>query len=232
MTPPDDDIMDLLAAYALDALEPEEIARVSAILIERPELRATVAELRATADRLPYALAEATPAPDLRRRVLDRATGRTPPRAQAAPDGLRFRARAWLVSLAGLAALAIVAAVLGWAQAARLQNTLQQAQLIASLQGAHGSGTILSTDDGETILLVRLPPLRPGRVYQLWRIQGTSKPASAGLFTVDQSGHGTLALPLAQQPQSGETVAVTDEPDGGSLGPTTDPLITGALPSA
>ena len=71
-----DDILDLLTAYALGALEPDEIAHVSALLAEHPELRATLAELRATADRLPYGLPEAVPAADLRQRVLERATGR------------------------------------------------------------------------------------------------------------------------------------------------------------
>ena len=54
MTSPPDDILDLLTAYALGAITPDEIARVSALLDEQPELRATLAELRATADMLPY----------------------------------------------------------------------------------------------------------------------------------------------------------------------------------
>ena len=60
MTSPPDDILDLLTAYALGVIEPEEIARVSALLDEQPELRATLAELRATADMLPYGLPEAS----------------------------------------------------------------------------------------------------------------------------------------------------------------------------
>jgi len=48
MTAPQDDILDLLAAYALDALEPEDITRLHTLLAERPDLRATLAELRAS----------------------------------------------------------------------------------------------------------------------------------------------------------------------------------------
>jgi len=247
MTSPDDDIMDLLTAYALGALEPQEIARVSALLDERPELRAIVAELRATADRLPFALPEAAPSPDLRQRVLDRATGRAP-RTRAAPVGR------WLLSLGGLAAVAVIAAILGLVQVARLQSDLsatrqqlaevqgelsrmhqdlaEAQQVIASLQGETGAAAILRTRSGATRLVAQLPPLQPGRNYQLWRIQGAGAPASVGLFSVDGTGYGALDFAPGQLPRSGETMAVTDEPDGGSLLPTTNPLIVGTSTSA
>ena len=73
----------------------------------------------------------------------------------------------------------------------------------------------------------QLPPLQPGRVYQLWRIQGDNPPASAGLLTVNASGFGLTDLPPGQLPMPGETIAVTNAPDGGSEGPTTQPLIVG-----
>jgi anti-sigma-K factor RskA len=256
MTSLPDDILDLLTAYALGALEPEEIARVSALLEQRPELRATLAELRATADRLPYGLPEAIPPDDLRQRVLDHAIGRTRSAPQSVPRSRVKRARLWLLSLGGIAAAAVLAAAIGWAQlvgtraelanvqaelaAARAdlasaQTELKQTQIqiveaqkvIASLQGATGSAAILQTRGGEAVLVAQLPPLRPGRVYQLWRIQDGSNPASAGIFRVNPQGYVTAALPPGQLPQMGETIAVTDEPDGGSPGPTSDPLIVG-----
>jgi anti-sigma-K factor RskA len=261
MTSLPDDILDLLTAYALGALEPEEIARVSALLDERPELRATLAELRATADKLPYALPEAIPPPELRQRVLDHATGRAISAAQSVPARIVNRARIWAVSLGGIAAVAVLAAVIGWAQLAGTRSELASAQaelaaaradlasaqtelkqtqiqiveaqkVIASLQGAGGSATILQTRGGETVLVAQLPPLKPGRVYQLWRIPNGSNPASAGIFRVNPQGYVTAAIPPGQQPRSGDTVAVTDEPDGGSPGPTTDPLIVGQSTNA
>jgi anti-sigma-K factor RskA len=242
MTSLPDDILDLLTAYALGALEPEEIARVSALLEERPELRATLAELRATADRLPFGLPEAIPPADLRQRVLDHAIGRTRSGPQSLPQNIASRARSWVLALGGIAAAAVLVAAIGWAQLvgaraelASVQAELKQTQLqvveaqkvIASLQGATGSAAILQTRGGEAVLVAQLPPLRPGRVYQLWRIQDGSSPASAGIFRVNPQGYVTAALPPGQQPQVGETVAVTDEPDGGSPGPTSDPLIVG-----
>jgi anti-sigma-K factor RskA len=238
MTAPQDDIEDLLAAYALDALEPEEIARVHTLLEERPELRATLAELRATADKLPYGLPEATPPPELRQRVLDHATGRAARTSTRRPGGVR----GWLLGLGALAAAASIAAILGWGQAFGLRGELARVNaellavhedlssaqaVIATLQGG-GQGAMVRTSDGQTVFVVKLPELQPGRTYQLWRIQGDT-PASAGLFSVDPLGYGVLVLEPGQQPQSGEIVAVTDEPSGGSPGPTTQPLIAGEV---
>jgi anti-sigma-K factor RskA len=248
MTVPPDDILDLLAAYALDAVEPEEIARIQALLDEQPDLRATLAELRATANQLPYALPEAAPSPSLRQRVLDHAIGRTrrPPFGASRPG----RVRGWLLALGGAAAVAVVAAAIAWAQLggaqaelARMQEQVARAraetgaaqataqaaqQVIAQLQGT-GHGTMLRTNTGETVLVVQLPLPRPGRTYQLWRIQGNKAPASAGLLTVNQQGYGSIVMAPGQQPQSGEVVAVTDEPGGGSAAPTTKPLISGEV---
>jgi anti-sigma-K factor RskA len=239
MTAPQDDIEDLLAAYALDALEPEEIARLHTLLEERPELRATLAELRSTADKLPYGLPEAAPPPELRQRALDYATGRAARTPTRRPGGMR----GWLLALGGLAAAASVAAAIGWGQAIGLRaelarvnsklisvhEDLSRAQtVIARLQG-DGQGAMVRTSDGQTVFVVKLPELQPGRTYQLWRIQGDT-PASAGVFNVDPRGYGVLVLDPGQQPQNGETVAVTDEPAPmGSPSPTTHPLIAGEV---
>ena len=242
MTSPPDDILDLLTAYALGVIEPDEIARVSALLDEQPELRATLAELRATADMLPYGLPEASPPTELRQRVLDHATGRSVPATTSPPRRVANRLRGWVLALSGIAAVAVLAAVIGWAQLFQTRELLAQSRaelaqtqaqvadaqvLIASLTGDGSSASILRTRDGEAVLVAQLPPLQPGRVYQLWRIQGDNSPASAGLFHVDSQGYTTAALPADQQPQAGEIVAVTNEPDGGSPGPTSKPLIAG-----
>ncbi len=248
-TLPSDDILDLLSAYALGALEPAEIARVSALLREQPELGALVAELRAAADALPYGLPEAAPSADLRQRTLDHATGRTAGRRTPAPR-IAGQARGWLGALGALAALALVAAMIGWAQffgasgsAGQLRGEIatSQAQLadlqaqisaanrvLASLQSEAGQAALLQTRSGATVFVAKLPPLPPGRVYQLWRIQGNNAPASAGLFTVNQQGFGQADL-AAAAPLAGETIAVTNEPAGGSPGPTTQPLISSTV---
>ena len=116
MTSPPDDILDLLTAYALGVIEPDEIARVSALLDEQPELRATLAELRATADMLPYGLPEASPPPELRQRVLDSCDRTLRPATASPPRRVANRMRGWVLGLSGIAAVAVLAAAIGWAQ--------------------------------------------------------------------------------------------------------------------
>ena len=247
MTSLPDDILDLLTAYALDVLEPAEIAQVLALLEERPELRTTLAELRATVNELPYALPEVVPSPDLRQRVLDHATGRATPRRQSPPVELARQARGWFLALGSLALVAIVAAIISWSRLAGVEadlvrvrselataqamqqqvaDVILQQQTIATLTGG-GSGRLVRTSDGRAVLAAQLPPLRPGRVYQLWLIQGSNAPVSGGIFTVDQQGRGVLTLAPTSAGRAADTVAVTDEPDPGSSGPTTTPLIVG-----
>ena len=256
MTALDDDILDLLTAYALDALAPEEIAEVQRLLDERPELRGTVAELRATVNQIPYALPDIEPPPELRQRTLDFATGRRDRRA-VAPIQRPGILRGWLTALAGVAAVAIIAALIGWSQAVGLRAELAQSRteltqsrseleqsrtelarirgdlanaeaILATLEGNVGQGAMVRTRDGATVFAVNLPKLQPGRTYQLWRIHdANSAPVNAGLFSVDQQG--LTVFNVEQQLQKGETVAVTDEPDGGSDQPTTAPLIAGEV---
>jgi hypothetical protein len=114
----------------------------------------------------------------------------------------------------------------------QVAEVLSQAETLAALTGSGGSGAILRTPQGQTMLAARLPPLQPGRVYQLFLITGDNAPISGGTFTVSQQGHGLLALPPTQEVLSATRFVVTDEPGpSGSPGPTTDPLIVGSIPS-
>jgi anti-sigma-K factor RskA len=69
-----------------------------------------------------------------------------------------------------------------------------------------------------------LPPLPPGRVYQVWVITNDPAPISAGLLEAD--GSGVFKTPPDIAPP--KAVAVSNEPAGGVLQPTTMPFLVGA----
>ncbi|MBC8162422.1 MAG: anti-sigma factor [Roseiflexaceae bacterium] len=254
MEPWSDDVFDLLTAYALDALEPEEMSRVSELLARDPELQRQYADLRATAALLPHALPDAAPPPELRQKVLDYAVGRAAPQAAPLPKRAELVTRGlrnWLFGLGALAvaAMAVALITLGQlgtvrAELAQAQTKLDQqvvlnkqvAQAIANqnqtvaLSGQAGSGTVIVDTGGQFVIAAALPPLPTGRVYQLWVIEGQT-PVSTGTFTVDADGVALAALPTRQLPPNA-LFAITEEPGpDGSSGPTSDVLISNLPPA-
>lgn len=245
MTAPSNNVMDLLTAYALNVLEPEEVPEVLRLLEEQPTLHRTLADLRETVDLLPYALPEAEPPPDLRQRTLDRAVGRARPAAPRIVSDTSRRLRRWLFALGTLAAIALVVAAVTWQQLnqARAEIAIlrqQQQQIaeivaqpvaVATLAGDSGSGAVIRRADGATTVAAHLPQLPPDRVYQFWLIEGSSAPVSGGTFTVDAQGNALITLSPGAPVPSADTFAVTNEPKGGSPGPTTPILISGQTTS-
>jgi anti-sigma-K factor RskA len=225
-----EETLDLLAAHALGALEPAELERVSQLLREHPELERVLAELRATADMLPYAL-EAEPAADLRQR-------------QAAPA--RSHNPIWQrLSYAFGALAAVLALMLGviWNQLGATQSLLAdsertQRQILAvmaepdalvRLAGeGQGQGAVIRRADGTLLMAVRLPQLQVGQVYQLWFIEGDQAPRPSQTFTVDPEGLALITLNAAEVTRA-SVFAITAEPAGGSQVPTMPLVVAGSV---
>jgi anti-sigma-K factor RskA len=77
-----------------------------------------------------------------------------------------------------------------------------------------------------TFLAQNLPPLQPGRTYQLWIVTNKAK-ISAGTFE-PRNGEATVSAQLVlTEPLA--AVAVTEEPAGGTLQPTGATVIAATL---
>lgn len=75
----------------------------------------------------------------------------------------------------------------------------------------------------------RLKPAAPGRTYQVWLIKD-GKPVPSKLFNSDADGHGLVwGIELPKETTGISAVAVTDEPEAGSLAPTTTPFLVGTV---
>lgn len=75
----------------------------------------------------------------------------------------------------------------------------------------------------------KLRPLPAGRVYQLWLLFDGER-ISGGTFKVDPSGFASLLFRVPGRLAMYSGVGITEEPEGGSPGPTTPRLLGAYLP--
>jgi anti-sigma-K factor RskA len=218
---------DLTAAYALDALDPDEAREYEAHLARCEMCRAQLAELSEGATALAYGVEAPAPPPELRARVLDQA-------AQARTNVVPLR-RKWQTPLAAAAAIAACAAVgLGlWAsslsnQLDRRQAALDRQELVARILAQPGSraipfdgGALVVARSGDAALVLRrLKEAGAGFTYEAWVADGGA-PRPAGLF----DGGELVAVPLEEPVRAGTLVLVTKEKAGGVPAPTRAPFL-------
>ena len=204
------ELHELAAAYALNALDPEDRWTYERHLDTCEDCREEVARLREGAAELAYASASPEPRPDLRDRILRVAKGERP--APVIP--LRRR---WLFPATTVVAAAAACAAIGlglWANSLRDQVDRQQ---VVAFKGAPGQ-LVISGDEASIVTCVERAPVE--KTYEAWVIE-SEVPRPAGLF---RGGCGTVDLTRPVEP--GVTVAVTLEDAGGSDVPKGDILMS------
>jgi anti-sigma-K factor RskA len=232
------------AGYALDALDPDERAAFEAHLADCATCRDEVRSLRETADLLAHAAPAAVPADALRGRVLAEARRVRPLRRRSAVVP-------WIV-----AAAAVLALALDLGRGAALRRGLEVELAAARRLVAEKDSTLLALLAPEVhvvslaatgreprvrvfwnhqrnvfvVTAFDLPPAPTGRTYQLWALARDRAPVSMGTFNAGSDGRAVLLLPadstvLALGFLDG--CALTEEPAGGSPGPTETPRFVG-----
>jgi anti-sigma-K factor RskA len=83
-----------------------------------------------------------------------------------------------------------------------------------------------SRSHGLVFAAVDLPPLPPGKTYQLW-VVGPQAPVSAAIFEPDAAGRATAIVEAGRQFPEPAAFAVTLEPAGGVPQPTGDKVLVG-----
>jgi anti-sigma-K factor RskA len=196
-----EDLHELTAAYALDALDDDERREFEAHLRDCDQCRAELAELAGTVGALAYAAEGPAPPDELRNRVLVAAREEGPSNVVA----LRPR-RTRLYAGAALAAVAAVAIAIGlWTG---LSGGSSQDKLALAVNRTDATMTVTG-----------LPDAPAGKTYEVWVIEGAT-PARAGLF--HQGGKQTIRL--SRPVPASAQVAITIEAAGGVDAPTTTPL--------
>jgi len=252
------DLHSLAGPYALDALDSgAEQDRFERHLNRCQDCTSEVRGFRETATRLGIAAAQQPP-PQMRDRVMAEVarTRQVPPgddHARHARPAPRLRPLTRLAMAGG--ALAVVAAVILAIALVNTQHQLNQAQhqlsqaqaqlqAITAVQTATdakvinrrtsvgGIVTVTSSASKRQMVLTTagLPPLAPGKVYQLWLIgHPPNRIRSEGLLAPARGGR--TGPVLISGVLAGDTFGVTVEPAGGTIQPTVTPIVGIPLPS-
>jgi anti-sigma-K factor RskA len=211
-----EELHELTAAYALDALDPVEAEAFERHLATCESCRAQVAEFEAAAGSLAHAAPPVAPSLELRARVLAAA------RLERA-NVVSLRPR-WAIPAAAAAAVAACAAIgLGvWDVTLHDRLSSARAQAIAAVPVSGASGSVVVSSGGTAALVVsNLVAAPAGKTYEAWVIEGHAV-YMAGLF---RGGATTNIITLTHAVPVGSVVAVTVEPAGGSTAPTRKPFI-------
>ncbi|HEY8491442.1 MAG TPA: anti-sigma factor [Dehalococcoidia bacterium] len=235
-----EDLADRVDAYALGALDAEEVRAVEAHLAGCPRCAGEAADALRAAAALALTSPLERPRPELRERVLAAAR-----RDLSTPAGA---GRRWQVPVLAAAAAVLLLAALGlgaWSLSLRrdverledenaaLRAGLSPAAVAAALlvgedavtwpmEGvgeAAGARAVLAWDPEQGLCALEaagLPPLPAGYVYQLWLIKDDGSAVSMGTFTVDAAGAGRLVSTLGGEFGRFVAAGVSQEPAGGS----------------
>jgi anti-sigma factor RsiW len=215
-----ENLHELSALYALDALTGDDRARFERHLEECDECRGQLAGLREAGTSLAFAVEGPPPPGELRARILDaaRAEGQN-----VVP--LRPR-RSLAVSIAAAVAVAATAAAVAFGVwAASLPHSLSGERAAVRILSdpnarhvpvANPKGELVVAPSGQAVLNVSLPAPPKGKTYEAWVAAPSAK--RAGEF----DGH---TVRLTQRVPDGARVMVTVERSGGVDRPTSSPLL-------
>lgn len=212
---------DLVAAYVLGAVTPEEAARVEAHLATCAQCRLLERDLREVEASLPLLAEDAAPPPELKSRlmaaIVDEPPGQglptasiatlTPPRPDAeeappapvTPVPLRpgwRTSRLWPLLAAAVLAVILVAVVV-WRATTLTETTPTREYAMtgtSALPSVRGKLYYYKSDQRLVVDLSGLKQIPANKVYEMWLIRGTS--VVKGVKTFQPGANGTAHLTL------------------------------------
>jgi anti-sigma-K factor RskA len=224
MTPlSEQEVEDLLGAYALGALAGSDLQRVEDHLATCDRHARVAADLQRVTPALGLSVEDRDPSPELKARVL---------KALESPGRIACpRPQLPRQVMAAAAALVLLAAGIGIGrlsapQSAPTQVTTWTFRGNAQAPGALARLVYFNRDHRAVVQITGLKPLSAGQVYEMWLFRGAS-PVDSG---VAQAPGGTLVAQLGDLSNYSQ-FAVTIEP-GEQSQPTSNPILIGKLGSS
>ena len=223
----------LVSGYVLGNLSPAETLLFTEMLAENPALCEQVEAMQSALD-LTYPVAEISPPPLLRARILAAARTEAAPTPIKTQDTAVTKSRTPWNKILGAIALAVITA-LGisnyrlWRSVPTAKTTGNRSdRLTYNLTGEDPTqqSTARLTVNGDrldaTLDVNNLPPLPPEKAYALWTVVGKDVPYTSdekgailtAVFQVNESGNFTQAIAVPQpylEPKTIKKVAITVE---------------------
>lgn len=250
-------LRDLIPAYALGAVDAEERAQIEAGLTYCPELAEEIAAYKELTDAIHFAAPQVAPPPELGARILNAVAPAPAPEpvriVERQRPALRF---GWVAAAVALVLLAVSNGYwlvqLNELRSEHFQiseRAENQRRLLDALGSGSANEALLTAapsnqvpqavlnwtfdpDGLEWVVLLSVEGLEPLAAgdYQLWLMPDESDSViSAGLFSVNELGRGSLVFALDEPVTAYQWAGITAEPPGGSPAPTSDPLVTGII---
>ena len=244
---------ELGAAFALGAVEPDELRAVIEHLDSCPEPHADVRSFVGAGDVLAASLEPVAPSAGLRDRLMQTVSGtaqehvtRATPASRASAPAAEPRGRGWFDWFSPrlarpLAVVALAVALVFGVWNASLRNDLnakdnalravaaaiQSGQTAFRVSGTGGSGYLVVDAAGKaSFVAAGLTPLEANKLWELWLIGSDNKPVAVGTFTPAGDEVAVVAL---ERPITGFAVfAVTAESKRVDA-PTSQPVMTAKL---
>jgi len=249
----DEHVFDLIPAYALGCLDPDEKNKVEKHLAQCSICREEWASYPAVVNSLALSLSQVNPPRHLKESIIKAAElrqSRLPIHPSARmPDAVRAQKRgvrqSWVKTLLpawGIASLLLVL-VLGitnlllWQQVQKVSQpgkiTFSDYQIIplnGTSSAPNASGIFVISHNGlaGSLNVDGLKPLDATHQYQLWLIE-QGRRTNGGVFSVNRQGYGSLKVNSSRPLIEYNGFGITIEPAGGSSGPTGDRVLGGNL---
>jgi len=228
-----EEVNDLLALDAIGALEPSDKGEMERHVSTCESCRQLAAQYADVASLLPAALEQVPPPARLRRNLMAQVYGEA---TSAAPAPWWRRLVTAIpanraITVVAAAAMAAVVAVVIWGVAGRGSTPAPVSYVVSggtSQQSVTGTLDVDATRTQSILTVHGLAALPRTEVYEVWLIPKHGAPKGVAFLTPDPSG-GVYTAVVNGSLAGYTTIAATNEPSGGSPGPTGAQVLIGQL---
>jgi anti-sigma-K factor RskA len=224
---------DLLALDAVGALEASDRVEMERHLSTCPSCRQLAAQYADVASLLPAALDPAPPPARLRRNLMAQVYGEATSKAPA-PWWRRLITAIpanRVITTVGAAAVAAAVVVAIWGIAGRGSAPAPVSYVVSggtSQPSVTGSLAVDATTTQSVLTVHGLAALPRTEVYEVWLVPAHGAPKGVAFLTPDPSGKVWTAV-VNGRLAGYTTIAATNEPSGGSPGPTGSQVLIGQI---